>query len=806
MSPSLSSKNIRFDLRPDGRWDLTSRAKDGPAIRSASLGLTWQVKGRRRFWQGDIGDVYVTSSAPLDGPHGSLQSLTLVNRIPTPQLKIETQFALSLSNHLFLWQVRVTNEASIPVALRQVDLLKLDLASTNEPPFNGTQKTPRASQDAQHLGSLRLHPNQGNLRFFTTGWQSWNFAGVLGAEDRLPKTRLGPFTKPILVNAGVPTVNQRGHFTSEMYAILGGDRSRTGILLGFLSQRQAFGSIETRLKEPNPFLSLWVNADGVHLQPGDTFLTDWACIQSLNLDETLPFETYLEAVARENKARQRWRTPVGWCSWYTYFHSVTQDDVIDNLHWMKQNHLRFPLEFVQIDDGFQTEIGDWSTAHPMRFNSGMKTIGEKIRTEGFKAGIWLAPFLANPGSKLLRAHPEWILRRGRILPVNAGFAVRGFPRTLDVTHPEYLEYLRDLMEIITQDWGYEYLKLDFLYAGALPGKRFDPSQTRAQGLYRALRLIRETVGDETLIVGCGCPLGSGIGIFDAMRVSPDVAPHWKPKLFGVRRFLEGEKSFPSVKNALHGTVSRLSLHQRWWINDPDCLLLRDLDTELTLEEVQFMASVVALSGGSLIVSDHLPTLSDKRADILAKLIPPLPSAAFAMDWFDSTFPSQLCLPLHNEVGQWSLLALLNWADVPQTISLDLDRCGFGRQDQHHQFDVWQASYAKVSGNQLTFHDIPPHSAKLFAIRPIKKIPQWVGDTIHVSQGLMIKNWKLGSKALQLKLHIDREVRGRVWMAFPSEPERILLDGKELSWDPIAEDIWAFDLEFENQANLDVIWG
>ena len=31
---------------------------------------------------------------------------------------------------------------------------------------------------------------------------------------------------------------------------------------------------------------------------------------------------------------------------------------------------------------------------------------------------------------------------------------------------------------------------------------------------------------------------------------------------------------PSVRNALQNVLCRLPLHQRWWINDPDCLLLR----------------------------------------------------------------------------------------------------------------------------------------------------------------------------------------------------------------------------------------
>jgi alpha-galactosidase len=40
-----------------------------------------------------------------------------------------------------------------------------------------------------------------------------------------------------------------------------------------------------------------------------------------------------------------------------------------------------------------------------------------------------------------------------------------------------LEWLAALMKQV-RAWGFDYLKLDFLYAGALPGKRFVDSAAR----------------------------------------------------------------------------------------------------------------------------------------------------------------------------------------------------------------------------------------------------------------------------------------------------------------------------------------
>src|SRR3954470_20603073 len=51
------------------------------------------------------------------------------------------------------------------------------------------------------------------------------------------------------------------------------------------------------------------------------------------------------------------RAPVGWCSWYHYFQHVTQADMDENLEQIER--LGLPVEVVQLDDGYEAEIGDW---------------------------------------------------------------------------------------------------------------------------------------------------------------------------------------------------------------------------------------------------------------------------------------------------------------------------------------------------------------------------------------------------------------------------------------------------------------
>ncbi len=54
--------------------------------------------------------------------------------------------------------------------------------------------------------------------------------------------------------------------------------------------------------------------------------------------------------------------PAGWCSWYTYWNQVTAQDILDNLAVIDEHDLG--IEVVQVDDGYQKDIGDWLDGRP----------------------------------------------------------------------------------------------------------------------------------------------------------------------------------------------------------------------------------------------------------------------------------------------------------------------------------------------------------------------------------------------------------------------------------------------------------
>jgi alpha-galactosidase len=138
-------------------------------------------------------------------------------------------------------------------------------------------------------------------------------------------------------------------------------------------------------------------------------------------------------VARENQARVPAHTPVGWCSWYHYFDKVTEADLLGNLDAIQVRRDRLPLDFVQLDGGYQAQVGDWFETKPT-FAHGLRWLADQIRARGQVPGLWLAPYIVSSDAQLLRQHPAWFLRQpdGRL--ANAGYNWFRWCQALDPTH------------------------------------------------------------------------------------------------------------------------------------------------------------------------------------------------------------------------------------------------------------------------------------------------------------------------------------------------------------------------------------
>ena len=798
---SIENAAYRLIIDPDrAQWSLAGYDEKAPSLEGVSMQILYR-RGKSKY---RALDRWLSSqfSRPENttSVQGSQQQITLFTDGDANGLHHTVTFALPDSLPIFLWKIKVENQGSDPIFLDSIELLQV-----------GPGPRHQAAQRKTRPAIRNLKPE---LAFFSNGWQSWNFSGSYGPKDRYRRTRLGPFTLPERVNAGTPRPKAPGHFISSLFGVLGSRSSRTAILAGFLSEQEAFGSLEARIDSNDPHLRLWAHGDGICLNPGAQFTTDWACLYFLEVDAPDPLDPYLQAVARQNgldaDSRDRgpnltrdMTIPVGWSSWYHFYAKVNAQDIHRNLQTAKTLRPELPLQLIQIDDGFEKALDDWFTFKPT-FPQGVAPLAKEIRAAGFTPGLWLAPYIIHRNSKLARKHPDWLLRGRFNKPVNAGFGLwDAFNTALDLTHPEALDYTRQVIHTAVHDWGFPYLKLDYLFAAVLPGRPHDPTRTRAQILRTGLQVLREAAGDETTILGCGCPLGPAIGLMDVMRIGADVSGRWRPAYHGLEFFFHNEPDYPAARNAIQNTLSRAFLHRRWWVNDPDALLLSP-EKLLTLAEMHTLATVIVMSGGSFLISDNLPDLPPERLRIARSLLPIIGKRPRPSDWFDAITPSHLRLDLQNATGSWHLLAQFNWEDLAQDLILRLSDFGLISGDVYRAREFWSGKTYTIENDKLIVKDVAAHGVVLLALRTVQtSLPAYLGSNLHISQGLEVTSWTLSADSLEMGLSRPGQTQGAIEIYLPSVPHDTWLNGKPLRWSAGDEGNFQFHVDFNNQAQIQI---
>jgi len=224
-----------------------------------------------------------------------------------------------------------------------------------------------------------------------------------------------------------------------------------------------------------------------------------------------------------------------------------------------------------------------------------------IRQSGRRAGIWVAPFLVSPRSHTYRRYPEWLLGRA-----TAGWNWQAEQAVLDVTHPGAEDHLRTVFTTL-RGLGIDYFKLDFLYAGAIPGDRADHNLSPLMAYRHGLQVIRQAIGPDSYLLGCGAPILPSVGLVDAMRVSPDTGPHYEPPA--------GDLSMPSQRSATVTGRARAWQNGLFWVNDPDCLIVGP-----QVERREQWAAHIAGYGGLLCSSDRLSSLDAWGREVTRRLL------------------------------------------------------------------------------------------------------------------------------------------------------------------------------------------
>jgi alpha-galactosidase len=223
----------------------------------------------------------------------------------------------------------------------------------------------------------------------------------------------------------------------------------------------------------------------------------------------------------------------------------------------------------------------------------LEKIATEIKNHGFIPGIWLAPFSVSETSRTFLQHPDWVVKKSNESPKISYNNWNKKIYSLDLSNPEVKKHIKNVFTVLKKA-GFEYFKIDFLFSGAIPGKRYLKNITPIEAYRDGLATIRESIGDS-FVLGCGAPLLPSLGFVDGMRVSEDTAPLYIPD----------SKIKLNAYNAIKNSVNRYFMNGKWWINDPDCLILRKEQSGLNKEIIEMYAYISGVLNYSIFQSDDL---------------------------------------------------------------------------------------------------------------------------------------------------------------------------------------------------------
>ncbi len=601
---------------------------------------------------------------------------------------------------------------------------------------------PKSSIILNDLSIRFSHQDANYEKMMVNGYQSWTQSREMGRDDQIPSLRwfVHRFLAPYGDYAHYKTPHGKGHFHSWTYSHFRSPDSSI-LLLGSIDETFAYTIIDFDFTT----YKMMVKKE----------------LHDLNIqDICTPFQLYI-GKGEEIKLWEEYtssipvyRKPVekcsGWTSWYNYYTGVTEDILLENLQILTEQ--RIPLDVFQIDDGFQRALGDWLEVND-KFPSGMNNIANKIKTAGFKPGLWLAPFICDKESLIYQQHPDWLLKDKKGKPLRAGWNPlwNGWFYALDFYAPGFQEYLREVFDTVLNVWGYEMVKLDFLYAVALLPRK---DKSRGQIMNEVLSFIRELVGDRW-ILGCGVPLGPAFGQLDYCRIGSDVAPFWEDNKLTFVNYRERV----STLNSLMSSIGRWYLNRRVFLNDPDVFILRDKENKLSNDERYTLFILNNLLGDLIFFSDHIGEYNAEQ-----------------LKWLRSMYP--LLLPVIRNIEETNQVYHITFTINDREYHLYTNL-----GNQNYSFSLNRPVFINEEGYVSAGEELilkEHQSICLYFFTEIETKPVLVGSLGHIFPGSQVKTFEGNGEVVKISLHEDSSPETIIYIGSPLRITNLKINGKYYS--------------------------
>ena len=238
--------------------------------------------------------------------------------------------------------------------------------------------------------------------------------------------------------------------------------------------------------------------------------------------------------------------------------TITEADSARNLALAARD---WPFDVFQLDDGYQPRSATGSTHQRQVPVAASTPSPRRSAAPAPTPGIWLAPFLAAPDSAVAGAHPDWLARASRRrdplrrASCNPAWGGRRAARARHDATPTCSPTSRRTRRALV-DAGFDYLKLDFIYAPSCrrrlrTTRRRTPAQRVRAGLRRHPPRARATTPSSS---AAACRSARRSASSTACASAPTSRRRWDPQ--------PGGCAVPGYDGTLPATRQRLAQHAR----------------------------------------------------------------------------------------------------------------------------------------------------------------------------------------------------------------------------------------------------
>ncbi len=558
-------------------------------------------------------------------------------------------------------------------------------------------------------------------------------------------------------------------------------------LLGAGSFRLCEGNIQLSCDKPAGKFNLryFCNLDGAEFAPGEHQLDELVIISGTNLNVMLA--GWADYTVAQTSPRIPEVIPTGWNDWQYYRNDKTEQNVTDSAEVIAElKRQGYPLDFIQIDGGFCLHLSEWSEPGP-GFPSGIANLSEKIRNMGLKFGLWLAPYIQNVNTKVVREHPEWLLLDNTGKPLELPNSNVGASFLIDYSAPGAAVWLREQVRLFVREWQVTWIKLDGpSYQLYRQGRIRDRSKTIHQMLAMTFDIIREEAGEDVLVEGEGM-MGLALGRVDLHRVQTDNHSRWHR---------DNNTSLPHAPMVYGKEAVMGFLHGRWWCNHRENVILRDfpsphchqkaVDSDMTEQlftaaEMRTQLAVAALSSGGLLLTDPMRELErlPEAMSWIHKLLPVWPQAAEMVDFFpDGRYPAAWKINVELPTEAYTLLAVVNWGEKVADFSFPLEKIlpEKTKGKMYYAFSWFDKQLLGVVENQIEIKGVTAHGAKVVCLREQTSHPQLLSTNLHFTQGAadqVSASWDDSSKALDISVKHFYQKNAQLYIALPDAKWRVV---------------------------------